>query len=207
LGGTVPISRTFGFDRGSPIDRWYIERFLAQHAADIHGRVLEVADRAYTVRFGAGAVTRSDILHMEDGHGATIVGDLATGKGIPRDTFDAIVLTQTLQFIYEVREAVAVLHDALTPGGVLLATAPGISQLSRYDADRWGEFWHFTRHSLERLLAECFGVENVEVSAHGNVKTTVGLLHGLAQQDLAVGDLEANDPDYELVLAARAVRR
>ena len=43
-----PISSSFGFDRGKPIDRRYIEDFLSRHAQDITGRVLEVADNAYT---------------------------------------------------------------------------------------------------------------------------------------------------------------
>jgi hypothetical protein len=201
------VSRLFGFDRGLPVDRWYIERFLQLHAPDIRGRVLEVGDRAYTRRFGGAAVTQSDVLHREAGHGATIVGDLATGEGIPQAAFDAIVLTQTLQFVYDVHGALATLRDALVPGGVLLATAPGISQLSRYDADRWGEWWRFTRAGLERLLAEEFGPTNVQVDAHGNVKTAVALLHGLACEDLCTSDLDAADADYELLLTARAVRR
>ena len=32
FGSVVPISRDFGFDRGTPIDRYYIERFLERHA-------------------------------------------------------------------------------------------------------------------------------------------------------------------------------
>lgn len=207
LGGTAPISRTFGYDRGAPIDRWYIEGFLAEHSPDIRGRVLEVAERTYTQRFGGERVTKSEVLHVEEGHDATIVGDLSTGSGIPVAAFDAILLTQTLHCIYEVRSAIAVLHRALVPGGVLLVTAPGISQLSRYDADRWGEFWRFTRHSLERLLAEQFGATNVHVGTHGNVKAAIAMLNGLAQEDLLSRDLEATDPDYELVLTARAVRQ
>src|SRR5262245_21640560 len=128
-----PVSSLFGFDRGTCIDRYYIETFLARHSADIRGRVLEVADRIYTDRFGAEAVTESDVLHLEEGHDATIVGDLSTGHGIPRNSFDTIILTQTLQFVYDFHGAIGVLHDALAPGGVLLLTAPGISQLSRYD--------------------------------------------------------------------------
>jgi SAM-dependent methyltransferase len=201
-----PISRLFGTDRGLSVDRWYIERFLRLHAADIRGRVLEVAGSAYTERFGGAAVTRADVLHVEAGHSATIVGDLATGDGIPEAAFDAIVLTQTLQFVFDVGGAISTLRRALAPGGVLLATAPGISQISRYDADRWGDWWRFTRASLERLLAEQFGAENVQVEAHGNVKAAVAFLHGLACEDIRASDLEAVDADYELVLTARAVR-
>lgn len=206
LGGTKPTGSLFGFDRGLPVDRWYIERFLRLNAADIRGRVLEVGERTYTERFGGAAVEQSDVLHVATDQNASIVGDLATGEGVPVDAFDAIVLTQTLQFVYDVRGAVATLRRALTPGGVLLVTVPGISQLSRYDLERWGEWWRFTRGSLERLLAEQFGAANVQVSAHGNVKAAVAFLHGLACEDLRASDLEVFDPDYELLLTARAVR-
>ena len=206
-GRLTPISRRFGFDRGLSVDRWYIERFLTEHAADIHGSVLEVADDAYTQRFGGDTVTQAEILHARSGYNATIVGDLATGEGIPKEAFNAIVLTQTLQFIFDVQSAIAVLHEALAPGGVLLATAPGISQISRYDADRWGEHWRFTRESLDRLLRATFGNNRVTVEARGNVKVAVAQLHGLAVEDLTEGDLEHDDPDYEVVLLARAVKQ
>ena len=50
-----PVSRSFGFDRGTPVDRRYIEQFLARHAAAIRGDVLEVGDDGYTRRFGGAA--------------------------------------------------------------------------------------------------------------------------------------------------------
>ena len=53
-GRTQPLSRHWGFDRGTPVDRWYIERWLAGQARDIRGSVLEVKDSGYTTRFGAG---------------------------------------------------------------------------------------------------------------------------------------------------------
>ena len=58
-----PVSREFGFERGRPIDRWYIERFLREHAGDVRGRVLEVAESTYTQWYGDGAVTGSDVLY------------------------------------------------------------------------------------------------------------------------------------------------
>ena len=39
---TAPFSTAFGSDRGTPIDRYYLERFLDSHRALITGRVLEV---------------------------------------------------------------------------------------------------------------------------------------------------------------------
>src|SRR5450755_3790753 len=49
---TTPLSDEHGFDRGTPVDRYYIEGFLEEHRQDIRGRVLEVRDSGYTDRFG-----------------------------------------------------------------------------------------------------------------------------------------------------------
>lgn len=202
-----PISRVFGFDRGLCIDRYYIEDFLARHADDIRGHVLEIGDDGYTRKFGGERVTRSDVLHVVEGNPkATIVADLTCCDHIPTDAFDCIVFTQTLQFIYDVRAALRHLHRILKPRGVLLATFPGISQISRYDMDRWGDYWRFTTLSARRLFEEVFPPENVTVEAHGNVLTAVAFLHGLAAQELKQEELDYHDPDYEVLITVRAVK-
>lgn len=205
--GSNPISRDFGYDRGQPIDRYYIENFLDRHRADIHGHVLEVQGDTYTRRFGCDRVTRSDILHVQPGAPkATIVADLADGSDLPSDSFDCIILTQTLQYIYDVRAAIRTVCRILKPGGVVLATMPGISQISRYDMDRWGQHWTFTSLSAQRLFADEFGAAAVRVEAHGNVRTATAGLYGLATQDLRQRDMEMDDPDYQVCVAVRAVK-
>lgn len=201
----TPISRVFGTDRGQPIDRYYIERFLAAHAADVRGAVLEIGDDRYTRRFGQGRVRRSDVLHVVEGNPkATLVGDLTRAESVPSGAFDCAVVTQTLPFIYDVAAAVRNLHRALRPGGVLLATFPGISQISRSDMDRWGDYWRFTGLSAKRLFEEVFQPEDVSVETHGNVLAAVAFLHGLAAEELRPEELDHRDPDYEVLIAVRA---
>jgi hypothetical protein len=204
---TAPASRTFGYDRGQPIDRRYIDEFLREHAGAIRGRVLEVADDSYTRTLGGRNVTRADVLHVAPEPGVTVVGNLETGEGIPSDAFDAIGLTQTLQFVFDTHNALATLRGALAGEGTLLITVPGISQISRYDADRWGEYWRFTPQGLERLLAHHFGAGNVAVQSYGNAKTAAALLYGLAQADLASRDWTDHDDDYPVLVAGSATRR
>jgi len=178
-----PISRVFGFDRGLPVDRFYIEQFLVEHRGDIQGRVLEVADNGYTLRFGGDRVSRSDVLDIVPTEFTTLVGDLGTGAGIPTAAFDCIVLTQVLLLIYDVKAAIAHGYGALRPGGVLLVTLPGISQICRDNQDRWHDCWRFTAHSARRLFEEVFGSGNVEVRTYGNVLTAISFLQGLAVED------------------------
>jgi len=201
-----PISRSFGFDRGKPLDRRYIEDFLSRNAADIRGRVLEVADNAYTIQFGGTRVTRSDILHVEATNpGATLVGDLAKGDNFPSQAFDCIVLTQTLHFIFDMGKAAATLHRMLKPGGVLLATVPGISCIE-HDAN-WPPLWTLSPTALRRLLTAEFGEANVSVTGYGNVLAAVAFLHGLAESELQPTELDTHDPEYPVTVAARAVRQ
>jgi hypothetical protein len=203
-----PVSRVFGFDRGVPIDRYYIEGFLKIHQTEIRGRVLEIGDPSYTRAFGAGRVTRSEVLHAEPGNSsATFVGDLSSGEGIPRNVYDCMILTQTLPFLYDVRAAVMSSFAALTPGGVLLATFPGISQISRYDMDHWGDFWRFTDASARRLFDDVFRAENVEVVTFGNVLAACALLQGLAAHELKRRELDWRDPDFQVIIGVRAVKR
>ena len=203
----VPISRAFGFDRGLCIDRYYIESFLGRHADDIQGSVLEIGDDGYTRNFGGERVAKSDVLHVApDNPNATIIADLTCADHILSEAFDCIILIQTLQFIYDVRAALKTLYRILKPGGILLATLPGISQISRYDMDRWGEYWRFTTLSARRLFEEVFPPENVRAEAYGNVLAAIAFLHGLAAQDLRREELNYRDADYEVLITVRAMK-
>jgi len=202
---TTPIARRFGFDRGHPVDRRYIEAFLDRHRDDVRGRVLEIGDRGYTRRFGGDRVTRSDVYDLPGNDGATLTGDLGGAAALPAAAFDCIIVTQTLLFVFDLRRALSNLRDALAPGGVLLVTVPGVSQVVREDMDREGDFWRFTTRSLRDLAATSFAADRIEVEARGNVLACVAFLHGLAQEELGTDELDADDPDFQLIVTLRAV--
>jgi SAM-dependent methyltransferase len=205
---TTPIDPNWGYERGKPIDRMYVERFLEAHRGDIRGRVLEIGAPDYTRKLGGTAVEKVDVLHAKPGNPeATIVGNLTDAPHIPSDAFDCAILTQVLQYVYDVRAALATLHRILAPGGVLLATAPGITKISSADDEQWGEWWHYTARSLRRLAEEAFGEGKAEVRPYGNVLTAAAFLYGLTPADLPEEHLEVEDPLYEVILGLRAVKR
>src|SRR5437773_7600780 len=127
LARAQPLSDRWGYDRGQPIDRHYIERFLDQHRADITGRVLEVKSADYAHRFGSG-LEQIDVLDIDGlNPEATIVADLATADAIPEDSFDCFVLTQTLQYVYDSGAAIRHARRTLRPGSVPLTPVPCVS--------------------------------------------------------------------------------
>jgi SAM-dependent methyltransferase len=201
----TPISATFGYDRGLPIDRYYIERFLAEHSAAIRGRVLEVGDSTYTTQFGrAGAVEHVDILDVRaDNPRATVVGDLTKPEQFPADAFDCIICTQTLPYIYDVHAAVRTLHRILRPGGTVLATVSSVSRVWTKGDRLYGDYWRFTSRSSRLLFEELFA-EEVAVASYGNVLAAASFLYGLATGELRRDELDHNDPDFPLLIGIKA---
>ncbi len=207
LSGPLPLSDNMGFSRGSPIDRFFIERFLARHQGDICGRVLEVGDNRYTKKFGADRVSVSDVVDVRaDNPQASIIADLQTATDIPSDSFDCIILTQVLIYMDDVEAALATVLRILKPGGVALITVPGISQICSdpEEASKWN--WSFYPRTFQRLLAKFFDPKKLIVEGYGNLKTTIGFLAGLAQEDIENDDYLLQDHRYPLIVAARATK-
>jgi SAM-dependent methyltransferase len=198
---TEPFSRNWGEERGVPVDRTYIERFLEAHAADVRGDVLEVESSLYTTRYGGDQVTRSDVLDLDpENPRATVVGDLGAADTLAPESLDCVVLTQTLQFVADPAAAIANVYRALRPGGVLLLTVPSISHLE----PNWDDLWRWTPSGLVTFLDDALPVEaEREVTAHGNLLTTLAFLLGLAADDLRLEDYGSEDGMYPLVLCAR----
>jgi SAM-dependent methyltransferase len=216
-----PLNRFYGFSRGLPLDRYYIESFLSRFSAQpgyaagaIQGRVLEIGGREYADRYGLpsdapapGRVHRVDVLHASPANPeATLVGSLTDEGSLPRDAFDCIICTQTLHVIFDTRAALRTLHGALKPGGTLLLSVPGITRSCVPDRDAWGDWWRFTSSSVRRLLEAEFPADQVYVEAYGNVLTAAGFLYGLAAEDLRPAELDSRDRDFEVVVTARAIK-
>lgn len=203
---TRPISRQWGSDRGLPVDRWYIERFLGERSADIHGRVLEVGSADYTRRFGSERVVRSDVVGPRPEPGITICADLSREADFDPEVFDCVVLTQTLPFIYDVPAVIRTLYRVLKPGGIVLATTGGITKID-LAMQAFGHYWSFTSASASRLFGDVFGAQDVEVRTGGNVLSAAAFLYGLAAEELTPAELEVVDPEYEVIITIRARRR
>jgi SAM-dependent methyltransferase len=179
------------------------------HADDIRGRVLEVGENRYASRFGSAIALESvDILDVGRANDrATVILDLGKDEPAPDGPrFDCVICTQTLLLVYDVHAAMRNLHGLLGPGGVLLLTVPGVSQICRDEDRRWEDYWRFTGRSVQRLCEEAFPAERIVVEAFGNVLSAASFLYGLACEELRRSELELRDPDYEVVIAARAQR-
>lgn len=204
-GGSVkPLNRTFGFSRGTPVDRWYIESWLNGKKEYIQKETLEIAEDTYTRRFGNENVI-SYILHVEPTNDSQIKGNLETGEGIVENSMDCVILTQTIPSIFQLHDVMSNLYKMLKRGGTALITCGGIMQISRFDMERWGHFWSLTDMSLKRLIEEQ-SFSDYEIEQFGNVKTACALLYGIAAEELSEEDLAYYDEDYPVSICARVTK-
>lgn len=201
-----PVSDSFGQDRGTPIRRYYIQRFFELHRNRLKGSVLEVGDSRYASMF-AERGAKIDVLDPDPScPAATITGNLLTGEGVPRGRFDAIILTQVLHVLPDMQTAISVAEAALAPGGCILATLPCITQVSRFDMDRWGDYWRVTDRGARMLFEKSFPESAIETTPYGNVLTAITSLTGLAAEELSSKELDFYDPDYQVLIGLVATK-
>jgi hypothetical protein len=203
-----PLARNYGFARGKPIDRVFIEDFVSSHRKDIRGVVLEAGPAVYARQFGGDRVSHLDVMYP---HGSrpgftdgTLVADLETGDGLVSGRYDCLILTQVFGYIYDLASAAATCRRILRPNGVLLATLGGFGQVSK--GGPWAEYWRFTDNSASRLFGDAFGQENVVVRTDGNVGKCCAFLHALAAEDLSEAQMSYVDPAYQLTISVRAAK-
>lgn len=199
----TPLSHCYGYDRGTPIDRIYIDAFLTAHKHLITGDAAEIKDATYLNRHGDHRLTSTTVIDIDpDNPQATLIADLTQPGALPPETFDCIVLTQTLQLLTDPAAALRTCATALRVAGTLLITAPSAARVSPSGgpADRW----RFTPASLDHLLRDWPGPHTI--TAYGNLRTCLAAFLGEAAHELTTAQLDHHDPDFPLLAAAVARR-
>lgn len=197
-----PLSSKYGFDRGAPVDRYYIENFMARQAGFIRGRCLEIVDPYYTKKFGGSQVTQSDVLDIIPRKTTTIHGDLRNVPAIESHTYDCVIITQTYNVIDEYEAAIRESHRILKPGGALLVTLPTMSPCWNLKIN----LWRFTATSLSYVFSKYFEKGKLRVESLGNKEAALGFWQGYAQEDLPSGTLDRTDDSFPLIIGVRAIK-
>lgn len=186
-----PIHPPLSVHAPSPVEQHYLHEFFARHVADLRGQILVVRDSM--------ELNIPDLQHAQ-------VAEAATAERWPSNHFSCIILAHTLAYVWDLRGVLRDCHRALKPGGVLLATVPGIRPMSQSSAGAAGDYWRFTTRSMRQLVSEIFPPQNISISSRGNVKATLASFHGLPATALTPEELAHTDPLIQLVVTVRAVK-
>jgi SAM-dependent methyltransferase len=198
-----PHSRSFGFERGTPIDRYHLRQFLSDEAEAIRGVVGEISERRYVDAFGGGRVARVEVIDVDASNPrATLVADLTEQGSLPSGTFDCLLVIQTLQYTHPLADALRTCLDALAPGGTLLLALPGLAPHDTHVPIE-GDYWRFLPAGVEALFRQAAPQACCTVRGFGNLVTATAALHGLAAEELTPGELAHHDPGFPVLVCAR----
>lgn len=191
-----PVSRLFGNERGTPIDRYYIENYLKNASKDIDHTdlILEVGEDTYSKRFFP--CSRHDVLDYSRGM------DLTKQETLPKDKYDVFICTQVFHQIFEIRKALEGAYYLLKKGGVMLATVCGnITKIARND--EYEHYWGFTKKSIELLAKEVFK-DNVQVENYGNSAIATAFIQGISLEEINWQLLDKKDEEFTICLSITA---
>jgi len=192
----APFSSVYGWDRGLPVDRFYIDAFMAKNQHLVTGSVLEVRSPLYARRYGTpGKITVLDI--DRENREATLVADLNLPDSLPASTFDCVILTQTLQYTRPV-VALRNIIRCLRPGGAALVTVPCLGRIDPEAASV--DFWRWTPQGLRQTCEEA-GV-HATVQGRGNSLAAAACMLGVAAEEIPAGRLANEDPAFPVVACA-----
>lgn len=195
-----PVSEPWGESRGTPIDGYYIDKFLKANSRYISGMVLESGNDLYAYKYGKENVIKAAEIKISAESGSV---DAVLPQDTSRGECNCIIITRTLEFIYDPSRVIETLHRILKPGGVILVALPGMRPPSSGKSD-W--YWTFAASSARRLFERHFPPSNISVECFGNPLAAVSLLHGLAAEDLKLEELDYSDERYEVIIGIRAFK-
>ena len=194
---TRPFSTEFGSDRGTPIDRYYLDQFLTKYRRHVTGRVLEIQMATYTHRFGHD-VTASHTVDVNPKFQPTYQCDLAHAEGvIPSDAYDCFLMPSTLQHLRELEPALITALRVVRPGGAILATAAGLIPL----IDDGGDYWRMSAAGWWEVAARVWPGCKINVAGHGNSLAAIAALHGIAVEELEPAELDVYDERYPVLVS------
>ena len=199
------ISNDFGWTRGMPIDRFYLHQFFKENSSFIKGSCLEFGEDKYTKQYGLDVIQSSIFTSDldEKRKDGVIAGDISKSETLPSDKYDCIICTNVLNFIYDNHDSVEGLYMMLKPGGYCLVSIAGYSShVSRYDMNRWGDYWRLSDKAAVRMFQEA-GFIIDEVKTYGNVYAAVAQMHGYCAEDLDVSRLTTSHPDHQMIISMR----
>jgi SAM-dependent methyltransferase len=197
--GVLPYDRHFGVGRGTPVGRYYVDKFLKENAEFVRGRCLEFGNARYKSFFPG--IGKHEVVDISAHAGVDYVCDIHDATGIPKGTFDAVICTQVFNQLAWPEKAAVSIFQLLRPGGVLLLTAPFLNPVDKAPTD----FRRFTPDALDLILrAAGFAIDSISFGGNSNVG--LGSLLGMVMEDFSIAEMEVRDPAYPYNCLIRAHR-
>lgn len=180
----APFDPMFGFTRGTPIDRYYLDRFIERIRPEVRGAVLEIGgSRANRERYRFDAATEYRAMDIKRSPDVDLVGDVHDRGLIPPGTLDAIVIFNVLEHCARPWVVADNLRAWLRVGGKVFAMVPSVQRVHRQPKDYWRPY----PDGMEVLFSD---FARCQLFVYGNPLTSVAAIMGIAAQELSADELD-----------------
>lgn len=196
-------SNKFGFDRGTPLDLFYMMQIFDKvDKYKSYQNSLEFGDLNYSKLFNTKNMFV--LTHPEYANGVIdknqIVFDLNSSNIYNGTFFDLIISTNVINFTHNPFVSIKHHFAMLNDNGTLVLTVQSSMPVSDYDQKRWGDYWRLTMDSLAKLL-EGYPIE-YELYSFGSFTTSIAFLCGIAAEELELNVLDEHDHRYPIGIGA-----
>ena len=186
----VPVCSRFGFSRGSPIDRYYLDQFIEKIRPLVHGDVVEIGGKDENGRlYQFEHAVRYRGFDMFEDPDISLVGDAHDPNALAEAQLDTIIAFNVLEHCPKPWIVIDNMRRWLKPDGLALVMVPSCQRLHRMPEDYWRPLPAALIH-LFTTWADC------ELHVYGNPSTAIAAMLGIAVEELSVGELDAYHPDY-----------
>jgi SAM-dependent methyltransferase len=195
-----PICKRFGFSRGTPIDRYYLDKFVAQIRNRVVGATVEIGGaRQNRELYRLTNVSEYTAIDAEAHDYVDVVGDAHDSSLLAPDSADSILAFNVLEHCADPWLVARNMHRWLRTGGCAFCMVPNAQRVHNFPRD----YWRPLPDGVNWLFRD-FGSR--ELSQYGNPTSVIASQLGIAAEELTQAELDAQHPDYPVATCIVATK-
>ena len=185
-----PLCNLFGFTRGIPIDRYYLDKFISEIRPQVTGTVLEVGGLLQNRElYQFSQATEYHTLDIAANPGVTQIGDVHDLAMFKPNSLDAVVIFNVLEHCHNPWIVVKNIYIWLKEGGKCFCMVPSAQRLHDFP----GDYWRPLPDGMQQLFQD---FRQRKLYVYGNPMTVIASFMGISAQELSHEELNDFHPDY-----------
>lgn|GEM_PF-881130 len=184
-----PFCPRYGNLRGTAIDRYYLNKFVAEIRNKVTGVTLEIGGSKANRELYNFSKTTSYLTMDLQSEDSDIVADAHDPRAVDEASLDSVVLFNVLEHCEKPWVVVDNIYHWLKPCGQVFCLVPNAQRVHRYPRD----YWRILPDAMDSLFA-CFPQR--KIYAYGNPLTTLAAYYGIASDELSQEELDYYHENY-----------
>lgn len=209
----IPLTRNFGFYRGTPIDRYFINKWIYDFLDEIDSgnklKGIEIGGFDY-LKYNSKKYLANELVPKRELKKSKDSLCINLNEPINKDfklkeKYDFVICTQVLHVLENDINGLRIIYKLLKKGGLIIGSTAGtINPISIYDYKRWGCYRGYSDQGLKSIL-EKTGFE-CQIETFGNFALAYEILNGAVVEDIDQSLFKENDEIFQILHLFKAYK-